>query len=45
MLKSNLTYLNLDPISILDLIIKLKLIANYKEINLDINYNIKGLRI
>jgi hypothetical protein len=45
MLKLNLTYLNLNPIPILNLIIKSELIANYKEINLDISYNIEGLRI
>jgi hypothetical protein len=45
MLKSNLTYLSLDPIPILNLIIRSELIANHKEINLNISYNIKDLRI
>jgi hypothetical protein len=45
MLKFNLTYLSLNPIPILNLMIRSELIANHKEINLDISYNIKGLRI
>jgi hypothetical protein len=45
MLKLNLTYLNLDSIPILNLMIRSELIANHKEINLDISYNIEGLRI
>jgi hypothetical protein len=45
MLKLNLTYLNLDLIPILNLIIRSELIANHKEINLDISYSIKDLRI
>jgi hypothetical protein len=43
--KLNLTYLNLNPISILNFMIRSELIANYKEINLDISYNTEGLRI
>jgi hypothetical protein len=45
MLKPNLTYLNLDPIPILDFIIRSELIANYRKINLDINYSTEGFRI
>jgi hypothetical protein len=45
MLKPNLTYLNLNLISILDFMIKSELIVNHKKINLDISYNIKDLRI
>jgi hypothetical protein len=45
MLKPNLTYLNLDSISILDFIIRSELIANYREINLDISYDTEDLRI
>ena len=45
MFKPNLIYLSLDPIPILDLIIRSELIVNHRKINLDISYNIKGLRI
>jgi hypothetical protein len=45
MFKSNLTYLSLDSILILNLMIRSELIVNYRKINLDINYNIEGLRI
>jgi hypothetical protein len=45
MFKLNLTYLNLNPILILDFIIRSKLIINYKKINLNINYSIEDLRI
>jgi hypothetical protein len=45
MLKPNLTYLSLNPILILNLMIRSELIANYKEINFNISYNIESLRI